>query len=361
MSRTTNCTIDKLQAIVDAQVGKGGVKNLVVALQTFDRGVDFVSAAGISNPETGAPMRPETPYFIASVTKMFTAAVVMQLHHGKQIDLDAPLGRYLPMSLTQGIHVLEGVDYSDQIRVRDLISQTSGLPDYETEHLKGSRSVLDELIAGNDRPVSTEEAIQIVRTLSPHFPPGSDTRAYYSNANFRLLGAIIETVTGSSMATCFQQRICAPLGLTRTYLFEAAKNPPDEPPATLYVKNTPANVGKYLSSNTSDGGLVSTASEGIIFLRAFFDGQLFDKALLQRMCTWKRLFFPLRYGYGLMCFQLPRFVWPSRLPELMGHSGTTGSFAFTCPSRSLYLAGTVNQVAPSKPYFLAMQLVRALA
>lgn len=76
----------------------------------------------------------------------------------------------------------------------------------------------------------------------------------------------------------------------------------------------------------------------------------------------ERMFFPLRYGYGLMYFQLPRFFWPTPLPELIGHSGSTGSFAFVCPSRSTYLAGTINQLAnPSKPFFLMIRLLRAMA
>ena len=135
----------------------------------------------------------------------------------------------------------------------------------------------------------------------------------------------------------------------------------DEIPATFCLKNAPAHVPKYLSSNISDGGLVSTASECMIFLRAFFEGQLFDKAYLERMMSWNSIFFPLRYGYGLMNFKLPRFFWPTPLPELIGHSGSTGSFAFLCPSRSLYFAGTVNKLSPAKPFFLMIDLVRAIS
>jgi len=98
----------------------------------------------------------------------------------------------------------------------------------------------------------------------------------------------------------------------------------------------------------------------MIFLRAFFEGRLFDKALFERMMNWNSMFFPLRYGYGLMYFRLPRFLWPHPLPEFIGHSGSMGSFAFTCPSRPMYLVGTVNQIAsPAKPYFLMTDLVRA--
>lgn len=351
----------KLQAVVDAQMGKGYVHSIVAAVQSFDRSIDFIGAAGIADPVTGAAMTSESPYFIASVTKMYTAAIVMRLCQDRRLDLDDPITTYLPDSMTAGIHVYKGTDYSAQIRVSHLIQQSSGLPDHEADKPRGGQSVLDELKAGQDRYIETAEAVKIARSLTPKFAPGGEGKAYYSNTNYRLLGAIIESVTGQSMATNFRELIFEPLGLRHTYLFDPAVPRADAEPATLYLKATPANVPKYLASNTSDGGLVSTAAECVIFLRAFFEGQLFDKSYLDAMMNWKRMFFPLRYGYGLMYFHLPRYFWFTPLPEFIGHSGSTGSFAFVSPSRSVYLAGTVNQIAaPSKPFFLMISLVRAI-
>lgn len=352
----------KLQSILDKQIGKGNVYNVVAAVQSYDRSIDFVGSAGIADTQTGMAMTPDTPYFIASVTKMYTAAIILRLHEEKLIDLDAPISDYLPTSLTHDIHIYKGTDYSERIKVSELINQSSGLADYEADKARGGRSVLDELKAGHDRAIDTSEAMEIVRSLSPRFAPGTSGKAHYSNANYRLLGAIIESVTGKSMATNFEEMIFAPLGLRHTYLFDWTAPRPDEVPATIYLKDAPANVPKYLSSNVSDGGLVSTATECVIFLRAFFEGRLFDKALFEQMMNWNSMFFPLRYGYGLMYFRLPRFFWPWPLPELVGHSGSTGSFAFTCPSQSLYLAGTINQIAsPQKPFFLMISLIRAVS
>jgi D-alanyl-D-alanine carboxypeptidase len=351
----------KLQTLLDAQIGKGSIHNIVAAVQSYDRSIDFVGASGIADPHTGAAMTPNTPYFIASTTKMYTAAIVLHLYEKQRIDLDAPISEYLPASLTHGIHTYKGTDYSDRIKVSELVNQTSGLADYEADKRRGGKSVLDELKAGYDRSIDTVEAIEIIRKLSPHFPPGTRGKAYYSNANYRLLGAIVENITGKSMAANFDEIIFRPLGLQHTYLYDWTAPRASEVPATIYLKDAPAYVPKYLSSNTSDGGIVSTASECIFFLRAFFEGQLFNKALLKQMMTWNSIFFPLRYGYGLMYFQLPRFFWPTPLPEFIGHSGSIGSFAFVCPSRSIYLAGTVDQIAsPAKPFFLMIDLVRTV-
>jgi len=350
----------KLQGVLNKQSGKGNVFNLVAAVQSFDSSIDFIGAAGIADPVTGAPMTPQTPYFIASVTKMYTASIIIRLNQEKRLDLNAPITEYLPDSLTQAIHIYNGIDYSSRITISNLIAQTSGLPDHETDKLKGEISLLDDLKAGNDRYIDTTEAIQIVRKLSPKFPPGAGNKAYYSNANYRLLGAIIEAVTGKPMAENFRELICEPLGLHHTYLFDWKTPRSDEIPATIYMKNAPVHVPRYLASNISDGGLVSTASECVTFLRAFFEGKLFDKSFLEKMMDWKPIFFPLHYGSGLMYFKLPRYFSLTPMPEFIGHSGSTGSFAFACPSRSLYLAGTLNQIAnPSKPFFFMIDLVRA--
>jgi D-alanyl-D-alanine carboxypeptidase len=351
----------KLQSLLNSQVGKGGLHNIVAAVQSYDQSLDFVGAAGVADPDNGAAMTPETPYFIASVTKMYTAAIIMQLHQEKCLDLEAPVSQYLPASLLDGIHVYKGTDYSRQLKVCQLVNQTSGLADFEADKPRGGKSVLDGLIAGHDRAIDTAEALRITRSLSPHFAPGTPGRAYYSNLNYRLLGEIIESLTEKPMAVNFDERICAPLGLQHTYLYDWTKPRLGEPPAAIYLNKAPVNVPKYLSSNVSDGGLISTASECMIFLRSFFEGRLFEKALLERMMTWNKIFFPLRYGYGLMYFQLPRYFWITPLPEFAGHSGSTGSFAFACPSRSLYLTGTLNVITPARPFFFMMNLVRTIS
>jgi len=351
----------KLQTVLDAQIGKGNIYNVVAAVQSQDLSLNFAGAAGIANAQTGMAMTPDTPYFIASVTKMYTAAIILRLHEEMHINLDAPISQYLPNSLIRGIHIYKGTDYSDRIKVSELVNQSSGLADFEADKPRGGKSVLDELKAGHDRSIDTVEAIEIVRGLSPHFPPGTRGKAYYSNTNYRLLGEIIESVTAKSMTANFDEMIINPLGLQHTYLYECTTSRSNDVPATIYLKGAPAYVPRYLASNTSDGGIVSTASECILFLRAFFEGKLFSKTLFERMMTWNSIFFPLRYGYGLMYFQLPRFFWPTPLPEFIGHSGSIGSFAFICPSQSLYLAGTVNQIAsPAKPFFLMINLIQAV-
>lgn len=130
-------TAEALQSLVDGQIGKGNVQNTVVAVQFYDRTTDFVGAAGVANPQTGAPMVADTPYFLASVTKMYTAAVVLKLHERGQLQMELPIVEYLPSELTHGIHIYAGTDFSGQIKVHQHVDQSSGLADYEAVAKRG--------------------------------------------------------------------------------------------------------------------------------------------------------------------------------------------------------------------------------
>ena len=357
---------NKLQALLDGQIGKGGIHNIILGAQSADGAVDFAGAAGIADPETGAAMTTDTPYFIASITKMYTATVIVQLHQEGLLNLDEAISKYLPADLIEGIHVYRGTDYSREIKVYQLVNQTSGLADYFDDKPKGGKSLFDDLKAGQDRALDTGQMMDIVRGLTPKFPPGAKDggKAHYADTNYQLLGAIIAAVTGKSVAENFQARIFAPLKLEHTYVNNLALEQSGQTPAAMYYKDQVLWPARFLASNCPDGGMWATAADSLVFLRAFFDGKLFDGAYFERMMErWNTVFSPIGYGYGLMRFKLPRIFSPFKAtPELVGHSGSTGSFAFHDRKTGLYLVGTVNQIAtPGKPFRLMIKVTNMVA
>jgi CubicO group peptidase (beta-lactamase class C family) len=310
-------------------------------------------------------MTVDTPYFIASVTKMYTAAVILKLHEQGKLNLDESIAAYLPAAQIDGIHVIGGTDYSRHIKVYQLINHTSGLPDYFEDKPKGGSSLADEIKQGHDRLLDLPQILAMVRTLTPKFEPGSrsGTKAHYADTNYQLLGAIMEAVTGQSIAEAFRTMIFAPLNLTQTYAYTASVAQSQPPPAAIYFKNRALHIPQLMASFAPDGGIVSTVPESLVFLRAFFDGKLFDPALFDRMMQqWNTVFFPIQYGYGLMRFKLPRILSPfQRIPEMLGHSGSTGSFAFYCPEKGVYMVGTINQIAArGKPFQLMAQIANSV-
>jgi len=111
-----------------------------------------------------------------------------------------------------------------------------------------------------------------------------------------------------------------------------------------------------------NGGIVSTAREMIIFLKALNEGRIIREGTLKLMHHWHKLQFPLQYGYGTMHFKLPWFInMVMRVPPVWGHSGSTGAFLYYSEDLNLYMAGSIDQVdSKIKPFILMGKVIRAI-
>jgi D-alanyl-D-alanine carboxypeptidase len=355
---------DQLQRMVDRQASKRAIRGVLAAIRSADGSVDVSAVAGWADAELSTPLTRTTPYFLASITKMYAATVVVQLAREGTIDLQAPIGTYLPPHLTDGLHVVDGTDHGASITVEQLLFQTSGLADYFSGRRKGERSFEEELRAGHDRALTVEDVVAIVRRLPPSFAPGADggRKAHYSDTNYALLGAIVEAVTEESIATGYERRIFAPLGLEHTFLFDHAR--PQPTPAVIWYGNRPLHLPSAMSSFPADGGMVATLADILRFLQGFFRDELLSEDELAYLTRrWNRIFFPMRYGGGVMRFHLSRWMSPLRTTgELVGHSGSSGSFAFYNPRQDVFLAGTVNQSdSPSRPFRLMTRMLHLVS
>ncbi|MFW2340840.1 MAG: serine hydrolase domain-containing protein [Acidimicrobiia bacterium] len=348
----------RLQELAERQVSRGRVFNTVLAIQSADRRVDAVAVAGYADAGRTIAMTSDTVYLLASIAKLYTVTVLAQLVESKELDLASPVAEYLGPDVVTGIHVYNGTDHSNQITVGQLANQTSGLADYFDGKPQGGSSLLDELAAGKDRSLTLADKLDIVRRLQPGFAPGTSRKAQYSDTNYALLGAIMESVTGASVSRNFERRIFGPLGLTATYPLDQIEG--RSAPATVFLKEQPVELPLFLSSHVPEGGLAATVTDSLRFLRSFFGGELFSPARLAEMTAhFKPIFFPLRYACGVMLYQVPRWMAPFGSPRLVGHSGSTGSFAFYEEARDLFVAGTVNQMDnPARPYRLLSSMFR---
>jgi len=107
----------------------------------------------------------------SSHTKMYTGAATMILKERELLSLDDPISKFLPDTILEGLHRHKGSDYSDQLRIYHLISQTSGLPDYFLTRPKGGKSMYDLIVSGSDEEWDMERAVDIAKSgLSPKFP-----------------------------------------------------------------------------------------------------------------------------------------------------------------------------------------------
>ena len=121
---------NKLQEELEALVSKNSdIFNPVLGITNVKGDFYWTGAAGEAYEDKADAMEVDTPIFIASITKMYTGAATMILEERGDLSLDDPLTKYLPDSLVAGLHQYKGRNYSDQLTIYHLISQTSGLPD----------------------------------------------------------------------------------------------------------------------------------------------------------------------------------------------------------------------------------------
>lgn len=275
-------------------------------------------------------------FAIASIAKLYTHAVTFALIDDAALSYDTLVRDLLPGP------DLEGLPGIDRVTVRHLIDQNSGFGDYETDRLP-DRTVVINSILERDRAVGYDEARTLTSTLKARSQPGA-AKAHYANLNAELPGRIASVVTGEPLSQLIDTHICAPLGLTRTRPMR-----PDEQHWPFFNRHTEVLRPAYISGGLASAGLVSTNVELMRFTRAFFDGELFEPHHIDAPVFRRTQWFPLKYGAGMMQLAIPRFASIMPTPELIGHAGSTGSFAFRVPSRSLTITGTINQLAV-RPY-----------
>lgn len=297
-----------------------------------------------------------SPIIIASITKLFTAACIYILRDQGKINLNDRLTSYFNDNTLESLHIYKGRDYSAELTITHLLFQTSGLPDISEE---GSDNLRKQVIK-RDMAISFDEIIFMTKKLKPHFPPDVTNRAHYADVNFDLLGKIIENVTNMPLEEVFKQFIFQPLKLEKTYL--PTKDFDFLP--EIYNNNDTLHRPKYIRSCRASGGCISTARELMTFIKAFFNGKLFNKQRFNDVNLSHRLqfsMFPIRYGAGYMRIPLGglgTFFTGKR--EVIGHSGSSGSFAFYYPRRELFFVGDLNQMAnPALPVRAVLQLALA--
>lgn len=328
---------ERLNHLVNKMVDNKRIFSAVMCVESGDNSFSWTGAAG--------QMQADSRYMIASVTKMYVTAVVMRLIEEGRLSLDDKISAHLPEEYWQGIHVLKGRDYSPELNVRHLISNTSGLPDYFFHKQANGRTVADDLMEGQDASWHLDKTIGLVRNLKPKFRPGKKGKASYSDTNYQLLGKIIELITGQPIGEVFKDFIFSPLGLKDTYGYAETS---DHSPVPFYYKSNRLWLPEYMASVTVEGGIVSTAAEVMLFIKEFFRGRFFAKDRIETLKQWNLILPPpgmFYFGIGLEKLFTPWIASPLKpVREVLGFWGQTGSFAFHHPETDLDFTGTTNQI-----------------
>ncbi len=374
----------RLDTLLDELIKRKDTHSAILAVASGDGAFHWTGARGAIS-EGGAPLTPATPWFIASITKLFIASTVMRMVEEGELALEDRIVDRLPASVTDRLHVLNGEDRTDRITVEHLLGHASGLADYIEDypaHQRGEesdrRSLVEVLVEDGDRAWSLEDTVRWVRErLKPHFVPqpldARRVRIRYSDTNYQLLIGIIEARRNAPFVQVLADLILDPLALENTWLPGHPRGGGPEPGvAAIYAGAQVVRLPRFMAAIAD---MNSNCDDLIRFLKAMAGGRLFrNPDTARRMQTrWRRFSLPLdraalrqpswpiEYGLGIMRFRLPRFLSPFRpLPQVVGHTGSTGTWLFHAPEPDLYLTGTVNQItAGAVPFQVIPRVLRA--
>lgn len=296
---------DGVDDYLKAQMAARHIPGLSVAV-VQDGQVVKTAAYGVSDVAAKTPATLDTRYILGSCTKPFTAVAALQLMETGKVDLDAPVSRYL-----DGLPTAWSV-----ITVRELLTHTSGLPNY--------RQFVDYAKLSAPKYNRPGSVIALLADKPLDFAPG--TKYEYSNTNYHLLAQLIEKVSGQTYEDYLASKEFQAAGMTATRLATLPALLPNQ--AVGYGWD-----GKKLRPNTiflpraldyGDDGLVSTAGDLAKWTTALSTGQLISEATLKQMITPGRLpdSTPTSYGLGLI-------VAPYKGQMLATHSGATPGYSCT--------------------------------
>ncbi|HEX8727934.1 MAG TPA: serine hydrolase domain-containing protein [Ktedonobacterales bacterium] len=236
---------------VNARMQAAHIPGLSVAIVKGNQ-ITYLKGYGQADP-SGRAVTPQTPLIIGSISKTFTALAVMQLVESGKVDLDAPVQRYLPWFRVADPQA------SAKITVRSLLNHTSGLP-----------QKADTFLWTDQDDGVLERSVRYLKTVALARPIGSFG---YSNANYQILGLIVQTVSGQSYEAYVQQHIFAPLDMQTSYTSqqEAQQHGMATGYRWWFGVPIPATM-PFLRSELPAGFLISSAQDMSHYLIALMNG-----------------------------------------------------------------------------------------
>jgi len=299
---------ERVDAFVAAEMQRQHVPGLALGVYR-DGKILRTQGYGLANVELRVPVSPETVFQSASVGKQFTAVAVMMLVEQGKLSLEDPITRYLP----------GGPDWWSSIRVRHLLSHTSGLAEYGSGDVTKPGGPFDLRL-----DLTEDQLLARVAKLPMEFKAGDDWK--YRDTNYLLLGFIIHKVTGRFYGDVLHDRVFAPLGMNATRVISEADIVPNRSAGYRLVNGELKNQ-EWVSptfDSTADGTLYFTVLDLAKWDAALGTDRLLKRETLQRM--WRIA--PLndgrpnsgKYGFGW-------FIHEVHGHRLLEHSGAWQGFS----------------------------------
>lgn len=257
------------------------------ALVAYNGKLILKKGYGHANMEWKISNQANTKHRLGSITKQFTAVLILQLANQGKVDLKANVSTYIP-------------DYpkevGEKITVHQLLTHTAGVPNYT--------SFPDFFATKSRNPHTTEELVEVFSSLPLDFTPGAQFN--YSNSGYVLLGVIVENVTGKTYEAALEEMIFKPLGMTNTGYDHHGQILENR--AAGYEKAGSAYVNAdYLDMSIpyAAGSMYSTVEDLFLWDQALYTEKVLPKKYMDLMFTPYVEAFGMHYGYGWMVGKVP--------------------------------------------------------
>ena len=290
-SATTPLDPQRLKSIdsfIAAQMARQRIPGLAVGI--YSRGqILLAKGYGQANVELVVPVKPETMFQTGSVGKQFVSAAIMMLVEAGKVSLDDSVTKYFPAAPATWKPIL----------IKNLLSHTSGLSEYETEDRTGPNGPFYMRL-----DFTEDELVTKIETLPIEWAPGE--KWDYRNTNYVLLGILIQKITGKLYYEFLDERIFKPLGMTSTR-FSSDRDIIPNRAAGYELDNGQLKNSEWVSptfNSTADGTLYFNVLDLAKWDAALYGTQLLKQSSLDRIWT----VYPLNdgkpnpagYGFGWM-------------------------------------------------------------
>lgn len=312
------------------------VDHIVLRLYSESKGFDEYFYIGEDqNLEATEPL-----YHVASIGKTLTATLFYVLAEEQSLSLDDPITMYLDEEVTKNLFNYEGVDYSKQVTIRYLINHTSGIACYFDGSVKEGPQMQERMLSNTSKYWSPVELIAF--TQDYQVPLGKPGQVFnYSDTGYMLLMLILEATKNKPYYQVFREKLFEPLGMkdsftvseTNVYQSKRGEMLP------LIIKGQDISQSDVLSVGNSDGGIISSATDLMVFFTALHSGELISMDSLKQMKEFNYDYQKgVKYGSGMMFFNLGELT--PLMPDeanIYGGVGVTSSFMLYDEEKDLYI------------------------
>lgn len=238
--------------------------------------VIYTKSVGFADFENNVKATDNSKYRIGSISKTFTAVLILKAVEEKKLNLNQTIDKWFPTFKN-----------AKKITIEHLLRHRSGIHNFTNDK---------DYLSWNTQPKTEEKMVEIIAKGGSDFNP--DSKAEYSNSNFVLLTYILEKTYGNSYSDLLEEYIAKPIGLSNTYVFGKINPNNNESKSYRFAGTWKVEPETDFTVPLGAGAIISTPTDLTKFSDALFDGKLLTRESIEIMKT-------IKDGYGIGLFQIP--------------------------------------------------------